>query len=329
MRSHLRCALSSKSLIWRVISRNYFGTAIAIQSQKAELAVWPVLIGLRMNRRLLTILLTAFVIACVCTYFVARVVRNLAGAQQTATTTVVAAASDLKLGTLLTKGDLTTIQIAGSIPKGVLLKPEDAIGRGVVSNLYQGEPILESRLAPVGSGGGLAATIPSGMRACAVKVDDVVGVSGFATPGMRVDVLISGNPPDEQNAATTTGPKVKTLLQNIQVLSAGTDIQKDAQGKPQQVQVVNLMVTPDQAEILSLATSQEKIQLVLRNPLDTQISQTTGTVVKNLFADKNPPPAKARPAAVVRKAAPSVYTIEVINGSQRSDQKFATPEVKK
>ena len=122
--------------------------------------------------------------------------------------------------------------------------------------------------------------------------------------------------------------KVKTLLQNIQVLSAGTDIQKDEKGKPQQVQVVNLMVTPDQAEILSLATSQEKIQLVLRNPLDTQIAETPGTVVRNLFADKNPAPVKARPATVaVHKAAP-VYTIEVINGTQRNDQKFAAPEGK-
>jgi pilus assembly protein CpaB len=283
-----------------------------------------------MNRRLITILLTAFVIACVCTYFVAKVVGGMATASKKPnTTTVIAASSDLKLGTLIVKGDLTTMAIAGSIPKGAILKPEDAVGRGVVADIYQGEPILDNRLAPVGSGGGLAATIPPGMRACAVKVDDVVGVSGFATPGMRVDVLISGNPPGDQNEATTNGPKVKTLLQNIQVLSAGTDIQKDAQGKPMPVQVVNLMVTPDQAEILSLATSQEKIQLVLRNPLDTQISQPPGTVVKNLFADKNPAPVKGRPAPVaVHKAAPA-YTIEVINGSVRSDQKFATPEGKK
>ena len=166
-----------------------------------------------MNRRLATILLAAFVIAGMCTYFVARVVRGMATASQMpTTTTVVAASSDLKLGKLIAKTDLTTMQIAGSIPKGAILKPEDAVGRGVVADIYQGEPILDNRLAPVGSGGGLAATIPPGMRACAVKVDDVVGVSGFATPGMRVDVLISGNPPGDQ-AAATAGPKVKTILQ--------------------------------------------------------------------------------------------------------------------
>jgi len=279
-----------------------------------------------MNRRLLTILLSAFVIAAVCAFLVWRVVaaRLQAVSHVSSTTRVVAASADLKLGTLITPANLTTIEIGGPLPKGAILKPEQAAGRGVISDIYQGEPILESRLAPVGSGGGLAATIPNGMRACAVRVDEVVGVSGFATPGMRVDVLISGTPPGEQSSETATGPKVKTLLQNIQVLSAGTDIQKDAQGKPQQVQVVNLLVTPDDAEILSLATSQEKIQLVLRNPLDTQISQTPGTVVRNLFADKNPPPVKARTVAAPKVQAP-VYTIEILNGATRTDQKFATP----
>jgi pilus assembly protein CpaB len=282
-----------------------------------------------MNRRLLTILLSAFVIAAVCAFVVYRVLGNrLAVANHVATTTrVVAAAADLKLGTLLTPANLTTIEIAGPLPKGAILKPEQAAGRGVMSDLYQGEPIIESRLAPVGSGGGLAATIPEGMRACAVKVDEVVGVAGFVTPGMRVDVLISGNPPSEVNAATTTGQKVKTLLQNIQVLSAGQDIQKDQEGKAKPVQVVNLLVTPDQAEILSLASSQTHIQLVLRNPLDTQIATPTGTVVSNLFADKNTPVKTHAVAAPVKRAAP-VYTIEVINGTTRNDQKFATPEGK-
>jgi len=252
-----------------------------------------------------------------------------AATHQSNTVKVVAAATDLKLGTLLTAANLTSVEMAGPLPKGAILKPEQAVGRGVISDIYQGEAIVEGRLAPVGSGGGLAATIPEGMRACAVKVDDVVGVAGFVTPGMRVDVLISGNPPSELNAATTTGQKVKTLLQNIQVLSAGTDIQKDTEGKAKPVQVVNLLVTPDQAEILSLASSQTHIQLVLRNPLDTQIATTSGTVVSNLFADKNSAPrARAVAAPVAKKSAPPVFTIEVINGTTKSDQKFATPEGK-
>jgi pilus assembly protein CpaB len=278
-----------------------------------------------MNRRLLTILVSAFVIAAICTWLVVKVVGTRMAASAVPTSTqVIAAAADIKLGALLTDKDLTTVNIAGTVPKGALLKKEQAIGRGVISDLYQGEPILENRLAPVGSGGGLAATIPQGMRACAIKVDDVEDVSGFAIPGAHVDVLISGVPPGAP-ASQTTGPKVKTILQNLGVLSAGTDIEKDAQGKPKPVQVVNLLVTPDQAEILSLASSQEKIQLVLRNPLDTQVAQPPGTAVGNLFADKNPAPVKVHVAAPQAPKAPAPFSIEVINGTSRSDQKIATP----
>jgi pilus assembly protein CpaB len=198
----------------------------------------------------------------------------------------------------------------------------------VISKIYQGESILESRLAAPGSGGGLAATISQGMRACAVKVDDVVGVAGFATPGMRVDVLISGNPP---GVVTNEGTKVKTLLQNIEVLSAGTDIQKDAEGKPKQVQVVNLLVTPEQAEAMSLASNQTRIQLVLRNPLDTKITEPRGTAMANLFADKNAEPPKPHSTGAQRpapKPAAHVYLIQVFNGSKRSEEKFVSSEGK-
>ena len=113
-----------------------------------------------MNRRLLTILLSAFVIAAICAFMVWRVVavRLQAATHQSATTRVVAAAADLKLGTLITAANLTTIEIGGQPPKGALLKPEQVVGRGVVADIYSGEPIMEGRLAPVGSGGGLAAT---------------------------------------------------------------------------------------------------------------------------------------------------------------------------
>ena len=252
-----------------------------------------------MNRRLLTILLLAFVIASACGFLVWRLVgKQLSATKPIPATRVVAAATDLKLGSVLTAANLTTIEITGALPKGVLLRPENAIVRGVVSDLYAGEPIIESRLAAVGSGGGLAATIPQGMRATAVKVDEVVGVAGFVTPGMRVDVIISGNPPGQQARNEETGVLTKTLLQNIQVLSAGQDIQKDAEGKPHTVQVVNLLVSPQDAETLSLASNQTKIQLVLRNPLDTTINQVPGTAMVNLFADQQAAPKVVHAVAV-------------------------------
>lgn len=277
-----------------------------------------------MNRRLTIILLSAFVVAIGCSYLVFRVVGNHLGSFQQKTTRVVAAAKDIKLGTLLRNTDLTTVDIAGSVPKGAILKPADAIGRGVISDLYQGEPLMQDRLAAPGSGGGLAATIPTGMRACAVKVDEVVGVAGFATPGMRVDVLISGHGPGAANESQ--GSQVRTLLQNIEVLSAGTDIQKDAEGTPKQVQVVNLLVTPEQAESLSLASNQTKIQLVLRNPLDTKMAETTGTGVAQLFGQRNVPVGAPRSAKIRRVSLPAsrVYLIEVFNGSKKSEAKFVS-----
>ncbi len=284
-----------------------------------------------MNKRVLTILLTAFVIAAACSYVVYRVVGNrlLAGAQKS--TQVIVANNDVQLGSVLRDVDLGTADISGALPKGAIVNRQEAIGRGVISNLYQGEPILESRLAAPGAGGGLASTIPPGMRACAVKVDEVVGVAGFVTPGMHVDVLISGNPPGSPEVNTMNGPKVKTLLQDIAVLSAGTDIQRDVDGKPQQVQVVNLLVTPEQAEELSLASNQTKIQLVLRNPMDSKIAEPPGTVVANLYGDKNPVTQKPRVPAVrviPKSAPPPVYVIKVFNGSKQTEEKFAAGEEK-
>ncbi len=277
-----------------------------------------------MNRRLLTILLVAFVIASGCTFLVYRILGHIVvSSKPVATTKVVAAATDIKLGTVLTSSDLTTTEIAGTVPKGAILKPDEAIGRGVIADIYQGEPILDSRLAPAGSGGGLAATIPDGMRACAVKVDDVVGVAGFVTPGMRVDVLVSGQPPGESSG--NAGTMTKTILQNIEVLSAGTDIQKDAEGKPQQVQVVNLLVTPEQAEQLSLA-SQLKIQLVLRNPLDTKVTPVPTTAMGELFAGQGAPQPKRVVARPAPKPANPTYSIQVINGTNSTEEKFNSPE---
>ncbi len=191
-------------------------------------------------------------------------------------TRVVAAATDIKIGTVLAAPDLTTVQIMGTVPKSAILDAKNAIGRGVTSSLYAGEPILDDRLAPMGSGGGLAATIKDGMRAIAVRVDQVVGVAGFVLPGMRVDVLVSGVPPNSQQSGNNNNTQVRTILQNIEVLSAGTDIQKDAEGKPQQVQVVNLLVTPEQAQIMALASNETKIQLVPPQPSRYQGCHGTG-----------------------------------------------------
>ena len=306
-----------------------------------------------MNRRVMIVFFCALLAGASASYLVFRWVGAQARrAAQPPTSDVVVAARNLEVGTLIAPPDLKTVKWFGPLPKGVVLKPDMALNRGVIATIYQGEPILSNRLAATGSGGGLAATIPPGMRACAVRVNEVVGVAGFVTPGMRVDVLMAGIPP---GAGPGEGPRVRTLLQNIEVLSAGSNIQKDSEGKPQQVQVVNLLVTPEQAERLSLASNQTHIQLVLRNPTDTQTTSPKGSAMSELFGfaaggtgaaalaggSSAGPPAPQKPgrpkaaqpagaAAPAPEAPPArIRSVEVLNGSARTEAKFTAQEGRK
>jgi pilus assembly protein CpaB len=301
-----------------------------------------------MTRRVMTILLVAFAVALGSSYLAYRLVRGTMArsAASPTTTQVMVAKRNLDLGTMVQKADVGVADWVGAPPKDVATREEDVVGRGVISALYEGEPIITTRLAKPGAGGGLAATIPPGMRACAVKVDQVVGMAGFVVPGMRVDVLIMGSPP---GGAPTDGAKVKTVLQNVTVLSAGQNIQKDASGKPVEVQVVSLLVTPEQAEILSLASNESKIQLVLRNLLDTESSKTEGSTMASLFSGVKPaaparadgqarrapaeaavrPPKPAPPLTPVVQPPPAPYLVEVINGARKDQSKFNKPEEKK
>lgn len=222
-----------------------------------------------MKGRIAVIIGCALVLSVCASYLVYRAAAARPTSAQPQTVEIVVAARDLAVGSLIRAADLKTAAWPGPLPGGVIRKRDAVLNRGVISPIYEGEPVTENRLSLQGSGGGLAATIPPGMRACAVKVNDVVGVAGFVVSGMRVDVLVSGLPP---GGNAVDGPRVRTLLQNIQVLSAGTDFQKDKEGKPEPAQVVNLLVTPPQAEVLSLAANEMHIQLVLRNPVDTGIS---------------------------------------------------------
>ena len=245
---------------------------------------------------------------------------------------MIVAARQLDSGGIVKEADVKLIDAPSVLPKGALLKKEDVVGRGVITTILEGEAFNDTRLAPKGGGAGFAANIPQGMRAVAVHVNDVVGVAGFVVPGMRVDVLITGNPPGE----SSNGTRVKTLLQNIEVLSAGQNFQKDAEGKPVNVGVVNLLVNPEQAEVLSLAGNETRIQLVLRNPLDQKTAETRGTAVAELFgrAPRAPQaPRAARPVAaapVVQPPAPPPppVVVEIISGTKRVQASFAGEKAK-
>jgi pilus assembly protein CpaB len=289
------------------------------------------------NKRLLSVLIFALAVSAVASFLLYRlIVAQMSSSAKTAEVQLLVASRTLQTGELIKDSDVKLADWGGPMPAGSFLKPEDVVGRGVVEPIYAGEALVDSRIAPRGAGAGLAATIPAGMRAVAVRVNDVVGVAGFVTPGMKVDILIAGNPPGNSAAGTQT----KTLLQNIEVLSAGQNIQKDAEGKPVSVPVVNLLVTPEQAEVLSLASNETRIQLVLRNPTDNAVVKTPGTAIAYLFNGREavpPPPAKrpvkraapvkpvpAAPPPVAAPAAPEkmAITVEIINGSKKSETKF-------
>jgi pilus assembly protein CpaB len=168
-----------------------------------------------------------------------------------------------------------------SFPKGAFSKVEEVIDRPVVSNILLDEPILEGRLAARGAGMGLAPIIPVGMRAVSVRVNEVVGVAGFVLPGMHVDVLVTGRPPGSEDHTMTT-----TVLQDITVLSAGQTLQSDPRGQAINAPVVTLLVTPEQAEVLTLAGNEAKIQLVLRNTSDKTITTTSGRKLQELYRSR-------------------------------------------
>ena len=296
-----------------------------------------------MNKRFLGVLTFAFLVAAGASLVLYRVLINrpVPATAGPALTQVALATKDLEVGTVLKEDDVKVADWPGSVPVGATTQVKDIIGRGVITAIFAKEPIISSRLAPRGAGGGMAAMIPPGMRAVAVRVNEVVGVAGFVVPGMHVDILISGNSPGGNGSL---GTLTQTLLQNIEVLSAGQDFKKDSEGKPVVVQVVNMLVTPTQAEQLSLAASQTSIQLVLRNPLDHEIAKTPGTAMQRLFSNGRLQPlpsemATPRPRTVAKRVVPVLaiapppkeipFVMEIISGNTKTEKKFGgTPEVK-
>jgi pilus assembly protein CpaB len=291
-----------------------------------------------MTKQFVGVLIFAFVVASVASLLLYRLMGSShAASAKTADATIrlAVATRNLEAGVVLKEEDVRMAEWTGSAPEGAFPRLQDLIGRGVTTRIVSREPILESRLASKGAGGGLASMIPEGMRAVAIRVNDVAGVAGFVTPGMRVDVLISGT---SGTAGATLGVQSKTMLQNVEVLSAGQDFKKDAEGKPITVQVVNLLVTPEQAEMLSLAATQTTIQLVLRNPLDRMVAKTSGTAVALLFkggnlpvdAGKPAPPPHPRMEPLRRPEAPPVkrdppFVMQIISGSSKRDVTFSGP----
>jgi pilus assembly protein CpaB len=234
---------------------------------------------------------------------------------------VVVAAGDLALGTELTADKLAIVNFPkGKAPEGAFANISDVTGRGLITPIVKNEIILPAKLASKEAGAGLPPIIPEGMRAVSVRVNEVIGVAGYVLPGTRVDVLATASPNDV-HADTTT----KLILANVQVLTAGTRMEQDEdKGKPMQVTVVTLLVFPEQAERLALASTEGKIQLALRNPLDLGTPETPGIKTAQMLGNLKAPVkmASARhkaPGPVTNDtAAAPLPTVEIIRGDKRT-----------
>ena len=243
-----------------------------------------------MDRRFLTVLgvslVFALVVSSIFYQFTARSGPSKK-AENTEMRDIIVTTRALGVGVMIRPADVKIAKVpAEAFPKGAYGKVEEVLDRPVISNILMEEPILEGRLATKGSGLGLAPTIPVGMRAVSVRVNDVAGVAGFVLPGMKVDVLVTGRPPGDEGDITATA------LQNILVLSAGTTLQPDARGQAIQAPTVTLLATPEEAEILTLANMDGHIQLVLRNSSDQDMGKTPGRYVSELYGTNRRAPIK-------------------------------------
>jgi pilus assembly protein CpaB len=237
---------------------------------------------------------------------------------------VLVAAKDLAVGSKINNDDIKFAHIPqGSIPASAMRQRTDALERGVVLPIAAGEFILPSKLAADKAGSGLPSLIPPGMRAMSVRVNEVVSVAGFVLPGTRVDVLLTGKSTGSSDDQTTT------VLENVAVLATGQKLERNSAGDPENAAVITLLVSPDDAQKLTLASSQGKIQLSLRNPLDTK--QQDLALVNNYSLYRGSAPVRTaatttpRPrtkSVAVTPAAPSVYSVEVIKGDKKEETKF-------
>jgi pilus assembly protein CpaB len=235
---------------------------------------------------------------------------------------VIVAANDIQVGAKIEEHDIRLAKFpAASLPSGAYNKRSQVLGRGVVVPIAKGEFVLPTKLAPENAGSGLPSLIPPGMRAVSVRVNEIVSVAGFVTPGTRVDVLLTGTPNGSSEQQTTT------VLQNVAVIASGHTLERTATGEAQTTPVITLLVSPDDAQRLTLASSEGHIQLSLRNPLDTKQDEVAASNAKGLYkggtVSVTPPPAP-HPRAIKKKTEsaappPTVLSVEVYQGDKKPD----------
>ena len=276
-----------------------------------------------MNQNRLIIGLTVAVVAGLfLSTFVYRTLKRASAMRPAAVTQhIVVAAGPLQLGTRLDANNVRLIPWPEGEPvAGMFTRVEDCANRALITPLAENEPVLEGKLAAQQSGAGLPATIPEGMRALSVAVNDVVGVAGFVIPGTMVDVLVTGSAGGGGNQNVT-----RMILENVRVLAAGQKVEQDRDGKPQTVPVITLLVSPEDAAKLTMGSNQGKIQLALRNTIDTKQVSPAPVLQAALFGGAAPTPPKRSTAPNAPPPPPPMYVIEVITGSKRENKTFPNP----
>jgi pilus assembly protein CpaB len=282
------------------------------------------------NKRAFVVMAVAIVFGLAAVVFAARWLLSQPGG---ANGRIVVASGDITLGQRLAPEMFKLVEWpAGSVPKGAFTDPQQLGGRVLKTSLLMGEPISEAKLAPVGTLGGLSAVIAEGKRAITVRVNDVIGVAGFALPGNYVDIIVSTQKDVQPGSDGREQSISKIVLERILVLAVAQEVNRD-ETKPKVVNAVTLEVTPEQAEKLDLARSVGTLSLALRNQVDPQSALTEGATKLTLLPESKPPvqpkPAPrpvvaARPAPVVVKAAAPVRRdcVSVLNGLRMTQECF-------
>lgn len=270
-------------------------------------------------RRLLFALLLALLVSGSAVFFLSRRLSHSQGAAQPPNR-YVAAAHTIDPGEILRRQDLTLVDWPRANPlSGSFVRVDDVVGRTVLYPMTSGQPVLDQELAPAGSGMGLTARIPAGMRAIALHSDEIVGVAGFLMPGTHVDVLVTYHDTKEPDPVTAT------VLQNAEVLAVGHQLQPDPSGKPANVDVVTLLLSPQDAEKAVLASAQGSIHFVLRNGTDHAATATPPVLLGELGQTGTTEPVR-HPGASHRPAAPPQprrWVVETLLGAKRSTDSFA------
>lgn len=276
-----------------------------------------------MNRnRLIIGIAGAILVAVLVSVFVYRQYKAASAAKPVVTQNIVVAREPLQVGTRVDATNLKLIPWPEGQPvSGMFTRIQDCAGRALITPVVANEPILDSKLAPKAAGAGLPAAIPVGMRALSVAVNDVVGVAGFVIPGTTVDVLVTGTLPTGRNG--TASNITRTILEDVPVMAAGQKIERDKNGKPVNVPVVTLLVSPEDADKLAMASTEGKIQLALRNTTDTEKTNPAPVLQAVLFGGAVPVRPVVRIVRGKKVVTPPPYQIQVISGDKQETKTFS------